>query len=99
MFYIEGDSVYYQSERMIRPVLYGKTSFVAEIELGTFLVQDFNLEEGKYEPTTNETYEYEGITYDLVDGMFTIEIEPTEPETTYTQSEINEAVITLAEVL
>lgn len=78
MFEIRNENeVWYKSEEMIMPILYGRLEIVVPTGENKFQIKKFNFEKESYELCNDYTeYEYGGKKYPVTNGEFEIEVEP-----------------------
>lgn len=96
MFEIRNENeVWYKSEEMIMPILYGRLEIVVPTGENKFQIKKFNFEKESYELCNDYTeYEYGEKKYPVTNGEFEIEVEPI-PEPEPTEQELIQAEILL----
>ena len=96
MFEIRNENeVWYKSEEMIMPILYGRLEIVVPMGENKFQIKKFNFEKESYELCSDYTeYEYGEKKYPVTNGEFEIEVEPI-PEPEPTEQELIQAEILL----
>ena len=78
MFEIRNENeVWYKSEEMIMPILYGRLEIVVPVGENKFQIKKFNFEKESYELCSDYTeYEYGKKKYPVTNGEFEIEVKP-----------------------